>query len=172
MQKCCHRPLIPFIERQGNVNLHSGLSYAIKKEEGLKWKLQLPARLTWSGSTLEICPHRRLSAVYCLSYGPAHMRTQMPEILLGFPYKQSTSDSCNQHSETVEYPHVCPIHPSSVPLGHFKKNGNVQVLNTFIKKPVNKQRNSRYLQRHNCPVCAFSDTAVRASDRRSPHGKS
>ena len=34
------------------MNLSSGLAYAIKKEEGLKWKLQVDARLIWSGSTL------------------------------------------------------------------------------------------------------------------------
>ena len=34
------------------MNLTSWLAYAIKQEEGLKWKLQVAARLIWSGNTL------------------------------------------------------------------------------------------------------------------------
>jgi hypothetical protein len=38
------------------------------------------------------------------------------------------------NSRTLEYPHLCPLHPLSFPLGRFKKNTNFQLFNNFIKK--------------------------------------
>ena len=79
------------------MNLNSWLAYAIQKEKGLKWKLQVADRLIWSGSTLVVLStYTLIKQVFCCVLAILWPSTHKNKILLGLPLEQSTSYSCNQ----------------------------------------------------------------------------
>ena len=88
---------------------------------------------------------------------PSTHENQDVKVSYGLPLRQSTSYSCNQRQERIEYPHLGPFQPPYFPLGNYNKNTNFQLFNTFIKKDLKKhQTNTTWQQRYNFLVSAFA----------------